>query len=466
VFTRILARFIADATYEDLPKPAVAAAKRGILDVVAVTLAGSREPLAGTLRQLVRDAKYNEEAAVIGGGFKTDAYHAAFINGAMAHALDYDDVLHLPPLWTGHPSVAIFPAVLAVAEKRHVSGRELILAYCLGIEVYAKVSLFCGDTPHANGWHNTPYKGTMAAAAAVAWLLRLDELQVRRAFGIAASLAGGLRQNFGTMMKPLHAGIAARNGAEAALLAEAGITSDENMFEAPLGFKKVFTGEYSDTSVEIPYGNARITPAQFAACLGNPWNIVSPGLSFKVCPSCRATHFGMDAALGFREKLAVDAKHISEVECRVPNHMESVLFHHNPRTGLEGKFSLEYVLARTLLDGLPKISDFTDERVNEARVTELMGKIEWRSFVPDAGTFGAPEFVIKLDDGAHFHARVESPRGDPENPVSDEILIAKYEDCARSVLQPSVVDQVRDTIMGLETLEGLSQLAGLLSKPW
>ena len=410
----------------------------------------------------VETGGYGEEATVIGGGLKTDAYHAAFINGAAAHALDYDDVLHLGRLWAGHPSAAIFPAVLAVAEKVGASGRELILAYCLGIEVYAKVSLLCGDTPHANGWHNTPYKGTMAAAAAVARLLRLDDLLVRRTFGIAASLAGGLRQNFGTMTKPLHAGIAARNGVEAASLAQAGITANEEVFEAPLGFRKVFTGEYRDISVEVPYGDTSLTPAELAARLGNPWNVVSPGLSFKVCPSCRATHFGMEAALDFREKMTVDAERISEVVCHVPNHMESVLFHHNPRNGLEGKFSLEYVLARTLLDGLPKVSDFSDERVNEEQVRGLMEKIKWHSFAPDAGTFGVPEFVIRLDDGTCVHTRVESPRGDPENPVSDDMLMAKYEDCARSVLSPPVVDQLRDTVMSLESLEAVPNLADLL----
>jgi 2-methylcitrate dehydratase PrpD len=462
MFTQLLSQFLVNTTYRDLPQPVIAAAKRGVLDIVAVTLAGSREPVADKLKRLTRVGSYNQEATVINGGFKTDAYHAAFINGAMSHVLDYDDVIHVPPSWMGHPSVAIFPTVLAMAERQNVTGQELILAYCLGIEVYAKVGLFCGDNAYKNGWHNTSYIGTMAATAAAAKLLKLDELQVRRAFGIAGSLAGGLRQNFGTMVKSLHAGIAARNGIEAALLAQADITSAENIFEAPLGFKKVFSGEYNDTAKQIPYGEKTLTPTEFANVLGNPWNIDSPGVSFKICPSCRATHFGMEAALNFRQKYTVDAEQITEVECHVPNHMESVLFYHDPQKGLEGKFSLEYVLARTLLDGTPKIDDFTDKRVNEPKIKNLMQRIKWNSFVPDAGTFGAPDFVIKLNDGTQFYSKIEFPRGEPENPVTDDILIEKYQNCASFVLPQETKNQVQDLILNLEDVENISQLAELL----
>lgn len=285
---------------------------------------------------------------------------------------------------------------------------------------------------------------------------------MRWAFGIAASLASGLRQNFGTMVKPLHAGIAARNGVEAAVLAEAGFTSDENIFEAPLGFKNVFTGKHSDMTREIPYGSKTLTPSEFARCLGNPWNIFSPGMSFKICPSCRATHFGMEAALYFRQKYTVDAEQISEIECHVPNHMESVLFYHNPQTGLEGKFSLEYVLTRALVDGTPRINDFTDERVNEAEIKKLIKKMRWISFEPEAGTFGIPEFIVKLKDGTTWHTQIEFPRGEPENPVNDDILVEKYQDCAGSILPEKTRTQVKDLVLNLENVANISQLTNLL----
>ncbi len=462
MLTRIISEFVVNASYDTLPGPAIVAAKRGVTDLLAVSLAGSCEPAPEILKQLAAVTTQQEEATIINGaGLKTTAPGAAYINGTMAHALDYDDVIHVGPLWMGHPSVAILPAVLAIAEKSNASGKQVLLAYCVGMEVYAKVGLLVGDKPYKEGWHNTSFIGTMAAVAGVAKVLNLNEQQLRRAFGIAASLAGGLRQNFGTMTKPLHAGIAARNGVEAVLLAAAGFTADENIFEAPLGFRNVFTAGRADISQEIPQGNATMSPAQFAASLGEPWTIYSPGAAFKICPSCRATHFGMEAALNFRQR-AADPLQIEEVECHVPNHMESVLFYHNPAAGLEGKFSLEYVLARTLLDGVPKIGDFTDERVNEPKIKQLISKIRWNSFEPAAGTFGAPEFIIKLKDGTRFHSQVEFPRGEPENPVSAEVLVDKFRDCAGTVLSRKAVDEIERLISDLEHLENVSQLTDLL----
>ena len=460
--TQALAQFIVNGTYNDLPEAAVVAAKRGILDFIAVTLAGSCEPVAQKVQDYARQTNCSDQATVMNGKFKTSACLAALANGAMAHAMDYDDVIHVPPFWLGHPSVAILPAVLAVAEMKDLSGQEVILAYCQGIETYVKTSLYCGDTPYRNGWHNTSYIGTMAAAGAAARLLKLNEIQTRRAFGIAASLACGVRQNFGTMTKPLHAGIAARNGVEAALLATADFTADENIFEAPLGFRNVFTADHRDTTQNIPFGNDTITPEEFANRLGNPWNIASPGVSYKLCPSCRATHFGMEAALQYRERYTVDPELISEIECHVPNHMESVLTYHAPQKGLEGKFSLEYVLARTLLSGTPGINDFTDERVNQPEIKELIKKIKWVSFEPEAGSFGIPEYIVKMKDGTEFCTKVEFPKGEPENPVTDDVLGGKYQDCAGVVFEGETRDQIRDLVMKLEQMEHISQLTRLL----
>ena len=462
MITQLLAAFVTRAGRGDLPAPVIAAARRGLLDCLAVTLAGSREDVARLLARQVRAYASVPQSTVIRGDLRASAPLAAWANGAAAHALDYDDVLHIGSQWMGHPSVAVLPAALAVAEQREASGRALLLAYVTGLEIYAAVGLLCGDEPYRRGWHNTSYIGTMAAAGAVASLLGLDEAATRRCFGIAGSLAGGLRQNFGTMTKPLHAGIAARNGVEAGLLAAEGLTADESIFEAPLGFLSVFTGHRAGVVDAIPQGETRLTPDEFAARLGNPWRVSDPGLAFKICPSCRATHFGMDAALEFRQSGRLDPERIVAVECRVPRHMASVLFHHAPQTGLEGKFSLEYVMARALLDGVPKIGDFTDARVNEPRVRALMGRIHWAPFDPAAGTFGTPEFVLTLNDGGELRARVEFPRGDPENPVPDAVLIDKFDDCAGLVLPAEVCAQVRDQVMDLENLPRVTDLTRLL----
>ena len=205
-----------------------------------------------------------------------------------------------------------------------------------------------------------------------------------------------------------------------------------------------------------------ISTVEFANRLGNPWNIASPGVSYKLCPSCRATHFGMEAALQYRERYTVDPELISEIECHVPNHMESVLTYHAPQKGLEGKFSLEYVLARTLLSGTPGINDFTDERVNQPEIKELIKKIKWVSFEPEAGSFGIPEYIVKMKDGTEFCTKVEFPKGEPENPVTDDVLGGKYQDCAGVVFEGETRDQIRDLVMKLEQMEHISQLTRLL----
>ena len=460
--TSALSQFIVNAKYEDLPEAAVVAAKRGLLDFIAVTVAGSCEPVAEKIMNYAKQSGCVGEATAVNGGFQTSACMAALVNGTLSHAIDYDDVIHVPPFWLGHPSVAILPAVLAVAEKNKLSGRDVILAYAIGIEVYVKTALYCGDTPYKNGWHNACYIGTMAAAGAAAKLMKLNETQVRRTFGIAASLACGVRQNFGTMTKPLHAGVAARNGVEAATLASLDFTAAENIFEAPLGFRNVFTATNRDNSKDVPYGNDILTPEQFAAILGNPWNIADPGMSFKLCPSCRATHFGMEAGAQFRDQYTVDPEQIVEIECHVPNHMESVLIYHDPVKGLEGKFSLEYVLARTVLEGTPGIHDFTDERVNEPAIKEMIKKIKWVSFEPEAGSFGIPEYIFKLKDGTEFRTAVEFPKGEPENPVDDKVLGRKYQDCAGVVFPAETRDAIRDLVLKLEDVASISELTQLL----
>jgi 2-methylcitrate dehydratase PrpD len=461
MFTQVLSRFVAASRYENLSPEAVEGAKRGALDLIAVTLAGGAEDVGRIVKQRVREQAGAGRSTVITGGFTAGANLAAYANGAMAHALDYDDVIHIGSYWMGHPSVVIFPAALAVAEARGLSGRDLIHAYCVGLEAYAKIGLFCGDQAYKNGWHNTSFIGAMAAAAAVAKLYRLDEEQTRRSFGVAASLAGGLRQNFGTMTKPLHAGIAARAGIEAVELAAAGLTADENIFEARLGFRNVFSGRPDTPSDAIPLGDEVLSPETFAARLGAPWAMAEPGLSFKICPSCRATHFGMEAGLAYRNAYGRTADQVVEIECLVPAHMGSVVFYHDPAKGLEGKFSLEYVLARTLLDGVPKASDFTDERVNQPAVKALMQKLKWLPFEPAPGTFGAPEFTFHLRNGEKFALKVEHLTGEAENPVGDDILIEKFLDCATPALSQSASAELKDLILNLERVDDVSAVTAL-----
>ncbi len=460
--TQVLSQFVAGASYDKLPADAVMAAKRGILDTLGVVLAANQEQVATIIRRYVRGEGGDPVATVLTGGFQTDAGLAALANGTMAHALDYDNVIHAESVWLGHPSVVILPAALAAAEERKLSGKDLILGYCLGLEIYTKVGLICGDQAYQNGWHNTSYIGTVAAAGTVARLYGLPEPLIEQCFGIAGSMAGGMRQNFGTMTKPLHAGLAARNGIQAATLAQAGLTASQHIFEATLGFRNIFSGSRGAITNDIPYGYGTITLDVFRSKLGAPWSVASPGLSYKICPSCRDSNYGMEAGLAFRRAKPFDVQQIDKIVCHVPRQMGDVLFYHDPKKGLEGKFSLEYVLARTLLDGVPKISDFTDTRVNQPEAQALIRKMKWVTFEASKDQHGIPDFTINARDGQIFRVRPVHLTGEAENPVSNAFLTDKFKDCASHAVTAEQADRIAKLTFDLENVQSVAELTGLM----
>jgi 2-methylcitrate dehydratase PrpD len=237
MITEKLAHFVAETDTSDIPQQALIVAKSAITDYIGVTFPGSMEETGKIIAEYARRMGGEEESSVIGGGFKTSSYLASLANGTAGHALDYDDGGGF-----GHCSVVLAPAVLAIGESIGASGKDLLSAYVVGFEAVSTFHGMVGPAHYARGWHSTATTGSLAATAAVAWLLKLNSHQVRMALGITGSLLGGLRQNFGTMTKPLHAGNAASNGVKAAVLAKMGFTADENIIEAPGGASPMWIG--------------------------------------------------------------------------------------------------------------------------------------------------------------------------------------------------------------------------------
>ena len=251
MFTKKLSEFITKTEYEDLPDEVIALAKSAILDFIGVAMAGSHEESGKIINEMVKESESPPEAAVIGGRFKASCSLAALANGTSGHVLDYDDCLDFPHVGLGHPTTGILPAALAVSEKIDATGRDLIIAYCLGIEAYAKIGLLAKDAFRADkGWEWTGVLGVMGATASVAKLLKLDDRKTSMSFGIAASLSCGLTRNFGSMAGHLHAGNAARNGIEAATLAKKGYISSDDIIEARLGFYNLFTGNQDPDTIK------------------------------------------------------------------------------------------------------------------------------------------------------------------------------------------------------------------------
>jgi 2-methylcitrate dehydratase PrpD len=370
----------------------------------------------------------------------------------MAHALDFDDVN-----WSmsGHPTAPLLPAVLALGQEVHASGSDVLLAYALGFEVETKIGLGINPRHYDLGWHATSTLGTLGAAAACAKLLSLDVEKTRMTFGIAASTAAGLRQNFGTMTKPLHPGQAAMNGVTAAQLAHLGWTADANILEAPYGFCQLYAGpnQYSlDDMVKR---------------LGNPYELLATGVAIKQYPCCAFTHRALDGILALVQQHQLSAADVVAVECLVGRPTIEVLIHSRPQTGLEGKFSMQYCLAAALLDKRIGLLSFSDEKVRRPAAQQLFERVTMRLHpeAQDKSTNGEElpvTVTVTLRDGRTLSAPIPHAKGHPANPLTAIALQDKFEDCAYGVLERQDLRQVIALVQGLEQLDDIGTLMDVL----
>ena len=446
--TQRLAEFVSATPSSAITPDAREQARRAFLDTLGVTLAGSREHASQKVAAMVRDQGGATDAAVFGHNFRAPAAEAALVNGTSAHALDFDDV---SVSMTGHPSVPLLPAVLALAEKLGASGPEIVDAFVLGFEAECKLGRLIGAPHYALGWHPTSTFGTMGAAAACARLLRLDAERTQAALGIAASLASGVRQNFGSMTKPLHAGWAARNGVIAATLAGGGFTADAEALEGPGGFLRAASGA------------AESDPAPLNR-LGDPWEIVSPGIGVKLYPCCYFTHTAIDAALQLRPSIGPDLEAIESIGVSLSPGTTMVLRKTLPRTGLEGKFSMEYCVAAALAGGAVALATFSDEAVARPDVTQLMSRVTVTEDRPPANVSvgGTAVVRVQLRDRTIESPAVEIPRGDPRNPLVWDQLCEKFRDCARDVIPQPDIRQLVELIARLDALTSVREITDTL----
>ena len=451
--TEKVSNFIVETNYKHLPQQAIHIAKRAILDCMGVAITGSSEPGPKILAGYVRRVGASPEAGVVCGGFQTSADLSAWVNGTASHALDYDDTFPNAAGYNFHPSVPILPAVLALGEKLGASGRDVLTAYIVGIEVEARIGAAIGPSNSRIGWHPTPVLGTMGAVAGSANILKLNAGQARMALGIASSLTGGLIQNFGTMTKPLHAGNSARNGVVAAFLAQNGFTANENIMEGDFGFCSIFSG-----------GNVKGIESN-EQDLGETWHIISPGMSLKPYPCCRSTHSSIDACLYLKNVMRVDAGQIVKITCKTsPDHPKLARFH-RPQNAYEGKFSIPYCIATALLRGKISLEDFTDEKVTDPKTQALLSKVDFEypdEYLKDTMNL-TQEVVVKLSNGAEYSYKVDVPKGEPQNPMADEELSAKFIDCARLSLPQTEIEKVLKMVNKLESLENISELMKIMT---
>jgi len=451
--TEELARFAAELEYERIPAEAIEWAKDAILDCIGVALAGAQEDAGRIIKNYVKEGAGRPEAGVFAAGFKTTAENAALANGTMAHALDFDD--WILPNWMGHPTSPLLPAIFALGQRQGISGKDILLAYVVGFEVGGRIGAGVGRGHYEDcSWHPTATLGAMGATAACCKILRLDVVQTCMALGIASSEASGVRQNFGTMTKPLHAGLASRNGVMAALLAQKGFTGDEDAIEGPLGFSSAFTagGEYD---------LGKITDG-----LGNSLLIVENGVGIKPYPCCGDGHRCLDAILYLIKEHDIKADDVESVECRTSDMVPQIMMRHRPKTGSEAKFSMEFGMAIALVDRKAGLEQYRTERVMDPKIQELLQRVSFVHPPKASGYLGMetyPEQVtVKLNDGTMYSHEVLESKGRPGNRLSQAELVEKYRECAARAISPERIERSLDFFQGLEEIGDISELMDVI----
>jgi 2-methylcitrate dehydratase PrpD len=351
-FTAKLASFIVNTKEQDIPEWAYEHAKVAFMDWLAVTFSGKDDQLVKILIDYADMVGGKKQATIIGYNMKKDVSSATLINGAASHALDYDDTL---VSFLGHPSVTIFPSLLALSEWRGKSGKDFLTAYIIGLQVGGTIGACASLDHYMAGWHATSTLGHIASAAACSRLLGLSEKQTTYALGIGATQSSGLKRVFGTMCKPFHAGRSSQAGLLAALLAEKDFTSAEDIFEGPQGFFEALKGKVNEDIVSM---------------LGFGWDIQN--LNQKYHASCHATHSPLEAALSIIKKENIELDAIKSITVHSSTLALSAAGKTEPASGLEGKFCIPYCVANALLREETGMQAFTDEKVNDPAVRALM----------------------------------------------------------------------------------------------
>lgn len=446
--TRALAEFAAGCDTAAIPPSARAPATLAIADCIGSALAGAGDDAAIAVRRTLEPGAGT--CTVWGTGARAGLRDAALANGTAAHALAIDDTNES---MRGHPSAPIVPAIFALGEALDAKGAALLGAYIVGVEVAARLGRAANNRHSELGWHTTVTLGTIGAAAAASHLLGLDAARLGQAIGIAATMAGGLRGNFGTMTKALGPGLAAQNGVLAARLAANGLTANPDVLEAPEGFLALFCGTE----------DAR--PERALADLGDPFEVERPGVVFKIYPNCSLIHTSIDMILDALSAGEVAAGEVEAVEVAISPRLDRMRTKGRPQVPLQAKFSVEYAIAYALLRGGLDAAAFTADALQDEAVQAMIGRITVRigeGFAEDNADRAA--IRITRRSGPIWSRTLEKPRGHRTNPLPDGALEQKFRIGAAIPLGEDRAAAAWQALAALETTR-CRDLAALLARP-
>jgi 2-methylcitrate dehydratase PrpD len=435
--THTIAQFAVQTRNEDIPAELLYHAKIAFLDWIGVTYAGNSDPLVEKLIRYADLMGGHPLANLVGLGCKKSLSQAALINGAASHALDYDDTLMT---YVGHPSVVLFPSLLALSQWQGRSGLEFLNAYIVGIETASAIGAVAGMEHYMAGWHATSTIGHLASAAACSKLLELSEEKTLNALGVAGTLACGLKRSFGTMCKPFHAGRASQAGIMATLLADDGFTAAPDILEAPLGFLHVFSRDINPDAIQN---------------LGSTWTL--PKLAQKYHASCHGTHSAIDAALAIVSENRLAPDDINAIRVHTSKLCIDAAGIKKPATGLEGKFSIVYCVANALLRETTGVRAFTEKMVLDPGVRAFMEKLTIH--IDKAMSPLGAMVQITTNEGRTFECQTDIVRDIPGIEIKREKIKNKFIDLVAPVIGEEQANLILDKVSRIESLDDLKPFA-------
>lgn len=444
-----LGEFVADLTVDDLPDDVVDTAERAVLDTVGVTLAGSETDVARAA--VATESGTGGEATVLGRDRQLPLTGAVFANATAGHALDYDDVAL--EVMDGHPSVPMVAPILAVAEREEASGQDVLTAYVAGFETQAAVADSVKPGHYEAGWHATATIGTFGAAAAVAWLLDLPAAGVERALSIAASTPAGLKRNFGSMTKPIHAGQAARSGTTAALLAAEGVTADSRAIDGDGGFVDLYRGTDEPAFGSEPDRTGRAERSDDRFALGEQ------GVDVKKYPCCYYTHAAIHAAIEMSREHDLEPDVVRSVTVEASRGAADALQHDQPENPLEAKFSMPYAIAHAIVHGGAGLAAFEPDRLSDEAVDGLRRRVTLETDDDRPYDSNGARVRIMTIYGTSLERYQERPPGTHEEPLSRAELREKFRACGRRAAElGDDVDAIHASFDDLRDLEDVGSL--------
>ncbi len=442
------ASFIRDLQFDDLSLKVRKIAQWALTDYVGVAIGGSSMPAAKILRKIQGRSSGTASAKVFGTDIRLNVSEAVLLNGTASHALDYDDVS-----WTtiGHPTVTVAPVIFAYGELLGKNGRDIVTAYVAGVEVQHKIATALMPSVSDRGWHTTSVFGAVGAAAATAKMLDLDEKTTVNALGIAASMAGGVRANFGSLTKAVHAGMACQQGVSAATWARAGITASDYAFEGTDGYAEVFSGIKIESD-QIDFSSS--------------FDLETNGLVFKKYPCCSGSHTAIDSLSDVIKKHQLTLSDIDKIDVGVSMVGPRELVCGCPQNAIEAKFSMQYALAARLYYNNLTLEEFTDDAVQNPVIQALMGRIHMYvdEQYDNLGFMNTSPANIKvyLKNGELITGKCDIAKGNPENPLSREEFKEKFFCCTRNRYTRKKAVNIFEATMQLDEYDEIIHYINLL----